>query len=299
MHANNGGVPIGRNKGFVKPGASSLMWNAGSRTKTSDPQSVLTKARREAKEISQRGKLSKPSHQLSGKVGQVTKAPAGMVNEYRKAAEPPVRILSRRRNIAGTFQGGISGPSLEDREKRLRALTTSGGVGSKRDASGDVKETMVGSSDDDEDDMDEFDDLFDDNQLQSRPLPAATSKPSLPPSKSPPSRPHSTSASSLRTLPPSTSRGRPVASSSSTPKPYSLSPPSCPTLKPSDIVSSILSESRPAPHSSSPPLTLYPAPPRSRSSSPGHGESRPQPMIQRKRTEVDIFARPKKKPRAR
>ena len=46
MLANNGGVPIGKARGFKKEGVSSLMWTAGSKTKLTDGKSVLTRARR-------------------------------------------------------------------------------------------------------------------------------------------------------------------------------------------------------------------------------------------------------------
>lgn len=58
MLANNGGVPLGKSRGFGKETPSTLTWNAGSKTKMTDGKSVLTRARREAKEISQRSKLT-------------------------------------------------------------------------------------------------------------------------------------------------------------------------------------------------------------------------------------------------
>ncbi|TAQ89635.1 hypothetical protein B7494_g2048 [Chlorociboria aeruginascens] len=267
MLANNGGVPIGgRKNGFVKPGATSLVWNAGSKTKMSDGQSVLTRARREAREISQRGRLAKPSHELKGRAGQVQKAPAGMVNEYRKAAEPQLRILSRKKM---SFTGGISAPSLEEREKRLMALTM---AGSKRDAAGGVNETFVGSSDDDMEDEDEIDDLFDDS---SKPQ-AQTSRP--------------------------TTSSRPTHASSSSPVTLLES-----ATKPSDLISSLVSKPKPQPRSTSPSSPPAPskniaplakaASPSSRTASPALGARRP--MMPRKRVEVDVFNRGSKKPRVR
>ncbi|RDL29941.1 uncharacterized protein BP5553_10568 [Venustampulla echinocandica] len=253
MMANNGGVPLGRSKGFAKPAATSLTWGGGSKTKVSNPQNVLTKARREAKELSQRSKLSTPTHQLMGSRNQVRKAPAGMVNEYRKAAEPPVRILSRRKNIVGTFDDAQSGPSLEERENRLRALTM-GSAGSKRDASGAVKGdhvqkiTMVGSSDEDTDDEDK-DDLFGEKP-QPRQSPAAARRPARP----------AIVASSPSQL------GQPRVSQSAPP----------PTVTPS---TSMANKSRPSTLASSPPVRS------------GTGSPAPKPMMPRRKAPVDIFNR--------
>jgi len=234
-------------------------------------------------------KLSRPTHQLKGKMGQVTRAPPGMVNEYQKASQPPLRILSRKQNPVGKFSGGItgiSGPSLEERERRLRALA-SGGDGSKTDAAGGLKETLVGSSSsDEEDDLDEVDDLFDERS-EPRPRPHASF--SSPPRslKAPPSRHLSSS---------------PAAASSARPRPHSssASPPLSaihPTPKPSDLISSIISKPKPSVSTSTaPPPRIHSAPP-SRTASPAPGA--PKPMMPRKRPEVDIFNRGVKKQRVR
>jgi len=208
MLANNGGVPLGKKSGAARLPPSSLTWGGGSKTKMKDGKGVLNRARREAREISMRSKLTTPTSQLVGNKKQIQKAPAGMVNEYRKAADPGLRILSRKKNTVGQFNGGISGPSLEEREKRLRAAM--GGGGSRPDASSTMtgNETLVGSSDEDsfiDDDDEEVEDLFDDEpQRPSRPL----------------------SASSISRPPPKDmNRPRPVASSSSTSKPSGPSRP--------------------------------------------------------------------------
>lgn len=277
MMANNGGVPIGRNKetGVIRRSASTLSWTSGSKTKLTDGRSVLTKARREAKEISQMGKLAKPTHQLKGSVGQVKQAPAGMVNEYRRdrlPAHAPVKILSKKRNVPGQFEGSLGGPSLEEREKRLRSLTMS-----RAQDFGAVAATLV-SSDDEEDDLE---DLFDEKPKQSnRPTSTTTSRTSLSQSSS--------HTSIIRSQP----RQQP------TPSPSSASP-AKPRPKPSDLISSIISKPTPKPSSyastlirSSTPTTF------SRSPSPGHGE--PSRMMIKKRPPPDIFNRAaSKKPRAR
>jgi elongin-A len=281
MLANNGGVPLNKHRGFKKEGASSLAWTAGSKTKLTDGKSVLTRARREAKEISQMSKLAKPTHQLSGRMGQVVRAPPAMVNEYRTANQPALKILSRKTNIVRRpdIGGGIDRPSLEDREARLRALT-SGGAGTKRDAAELPKATMVGSSDEDEDEYYDEDgqheDLFDD-EPKSRPRSSIPSRPSKPPPKS-----------QVSSAKPQISRPRP---------PHSSSPPlstSRPPPKPSDVISSIISKPKPRQFGSSPPP---PKDARSRSGSPGMPQ--PPKFMPKKRTEVDIFNRGAKKPRIR
>ena len=285
MLANNGGVPLNKHRGFKKEGASSLAWTAGSKTKLTDGRSVLTRARREAKEIRQMSKLAKPTHQLSGRMGQVVRAPPAMVNEYRTANQPALKILSRKTNIVRRpdIGGGIDRPSLEDREARLRALT-SGGAGTKRDAAGLPKATMVGSSDEDEDEYYDEDgqreDLFDD-EPKSRPRSSIPSRPSKP-------LPKSLSNSSDSLARPQVSRPRP---------PHSSSPPlstSRPAPKPSDVISSIISKPKPRQLGSSP---SPPKDARSRSGSPGMPQ--PPKFMPKKRTDVDIFNRGVKKPRVK
>lgn len=310
MMANNGGVPLGRNRetGVYKPAASALTWNSGSKTKLTDGKSVLTRARREAKEISQRGKLARPTAELHGSTGQIKRAPAGMVDEYRRdklAAMPQaVKILSRKKSNAIGFDGGFGGPSLEEREKRLRALTMS-----KGNAAGAAEATLVGSSDEEEEGSD-LDDLFDEKpKPQSRPIGMAiSSRPQVSSSSSSTIR-SSSSSSTPRFQPFSPSAVRSSSSSSTVraqprPAPSSSSsaassPRPAPRPKPSDIISSIISKPRPkpSPRAPSPPRSGTPTT-FSRSPSPG-GERRPVGMIKR-RAPVDIFNRaPSKKPRAR
>jgi elongin-A len=281
MLANNGGVPIGKRTGlFKKEGPSSLVWSAGSKTKMTDGKSVLTRARREAKEISQRSKLAKPTHELTARAGQVRKAPAGMVNEYKKAVQPAIRILSRKKNPGGNnITGGITGPSLEEREKRLSAIQA--GMSPPKNSTTEGV-TLVGSSDE-EDGGDDLDDLFDPRHLTS-----STSRPA--------SRPIARTSSSSSRPTPSTERPisrQPPSSSTSSCRP-STNP-----SKPSDYISSIVS--RPKPSGSSPATRPNPAP-RSRSPSPSRAERKPPPppVLMRRKAEVDIFNRSAtKRPRNR
>lgn len=253
MLAHNGGVPLNRTRDSARPAASSLTWGGGSNTKMSTPQNILTKARREAKELSQRTKLSTPTHQLMGSRAQVRKAPVGMVNEYRRAAEPPLRILSKRKSSVEKPDSARSGPSLEERENRLRALTMpAGGAGSKRDQRGTVKEdhvqkiTMVGSSD--EDDDEDEDDLFDEKP---QPRQSIAARRPTQPTAEPLSPPH---------------LGQPRVPQSAPP----------PAVKPS---ASVVNKPRLSSLASSPPT-------RSGTSSPA-----PKPMMPRRKAPVDIFNR--------
>jgi elongin-A len=157
-------------------------------------------------------KLSRPTHQLKGKMGQVMKAPPGMVREYQKASQPAVRILSRKHNPITKFSGGItgiSGPSLEEREARLRALTSP----PKKEMEG-WQRTLVGSSEDDDDDFDEVDDLFDDRPSS---RPQASSSHHLVHRKPPPSRTYLQQSRFSFRPPQPAARSRPQASSASPP----------------------------------------------------------------------------------
>jgi elongin-A len=308
MLANNGGVPLGKNKASGKVAPSSLMWTAGSKTKLTDGKSVLTRARREAKEISAMSKLSKPTHQLGGRIGQVARAPVAMLKEYKTASQPQaVKILSRKRSsIPSNNLGYKNGPNadLEEREERLRQAMKSkmsGGVGFKRDADGAVKETLVGSSDDegeDESGANSLDDLFDEtsSRTQSRPVFAA------PPTRAPRPTPFKPASAAK----PSSSRPH-----SNSPAPSYLKP-SPTSKKPSDLISSIVGKPKPTPSASSKStprttplattMSLHrssPAsspPPKPRNDSPESGALR-RPMMPPKKKEVDIFNRRPKKPR--
>lgn len=190
----NGSTPRKRGLNLAKAPPSSLNWTSGSKTKMADSKGVLARAKREAKEIKAMGRLSVPTHQLQNSrrhLGQVVQAPAGMVNQYRTAAQPPLKILAKRKQSSG-FSGGLSGPSLEDREAKLRAFTSGG----KKTAP--VSQTMVDSDDDDDDllagsndyeEEEEGDDLFDEKpQSSSKP---AHSRSTSGPSHSSSSRPSS------------------------------------------------------------------------------------------------------------
>ncbi|QSZ34028.1 hypothetical protein DSL72_005608 [Monilinia vaccinii-corymbosi] len=223
MRPNNGGVPLGKGRGFQKSAPTSLTWAGGSKTKMTDGASVLTRARREAKEMTQRGKLVTPTNMLSGRLGQVRKAPAGMAQEYKIANQPPLKVLTRHK-ISGSVSGGTSGPSLEEREQRLRAAMAS----KKRDPSA-PKVTYVGSSDDEAIGSDSENDLFDEeseDKPATRPAPPRKiKKPVAPSSRAPYSSPSNQAASkpsdiiSARVQKPHNSFSPASSRASSAPKP--------------------------------------------------------------------------------
>lgn len=289
MIANNGGVPL-RGRAGVKA-ASSLTWTAGSKTKMTDGKSVLNRARKEAMEISARSKLAKPTTELGGRIGQVMKAPAGMAREYRIAAQPAVKILSKKRIAVFDSEprlSNVSGPSLEEREERLRQAMkakTSGGV--KRTADDKIKQnqTLVGSSDEDSHSVDDsdLDDIFDSPKptMITRPV-AAASRPMKPMPASASKKPSDVISMMLSRKPTAAvirTERNPVA----------------------EKKSAIGSQSVPQARNSHPLPTKTvssPAPPTVRGDSPESRDQKQPMMMPRKRKEVDIFnRRPSKKPR--
>jgi elongin-A len=282
MLANDAGVPIeGRKRALAKPGASSLSFAGGSKTKMMNPASVLTRARREAKEISSRNKLGKPTHSLRAVPSQVLRAPRAMVDDYRKAAKPQLRIFATRKKQDGVsnLQGPASGPSLEEREKKLRALTMSSRV------------TLVGSDSENETE-DDLDGLFGGKK-------AASTSP-------PPKKPYS-KQETLHIPNPASAR-RPQASRS-LPSLTDLPVQAPPEPKPSDLISSITSKPRPqqarqeqsSSQSKSSPPRPSTATTTQGTSSPLRRPSPKPPLITKRKPAVDIFNRGggAKRPRVR
>jgi elongin-A len=272
MLANNAGVPIeGRKRALTKPGSSSLSFAGGSKTKMKDPASVLTRARREAKEISSRNKLGKPTHSSRVAPSQVIRAPKSMVDDYRKAAKPQLRIFATRKKpeSMSNLQGPATGPSLEEREKKLRALTMSSRV------------TLVGS-DSEGDSENDLDDLFGEKKAASiSPLPKKTY-----------------SKQETQHTPDPASARRPQASR---PLARPTAPPTqaSPEPKPSDLISSIISKPRPEQtrqEQGSPQSKLSPSRPSTATatqaaSSPLRRPSPKPPLITKRKPAADIFNR--------
>ncbi|OBT95718.1 hypothetical protein VE01_06470 [Pseudogymnoascus verrucosus] len=130
MRANDGGVPIvgrgGRSgnrigvPGRRLPSVSAIGYAA---TGVKKRVNIVEKARREAAmaiAARRQGQAHVPDFR-----SQIRKAPAGMVNEYRKAAEVEKKKLSPRNSPVAT---GIPVPNaaMKDREARLRAIKASG-----------------------------------------------------------------------------------------------------------------------------------------------------------------------------
>lgn len=151
---------------------SSLTWRLGSKTKMSDSKGVLLRAKREAKEISIRGKMVVPANQLKGR-SIVKQAPQSMVEEYRRSANAPLKIFTLKSGPTPVPSSVY--PDRETSERKLRALTLGQGktqsqprrATSDSDASsGDRRGSSTGTavpkqtivSDDEESDVD---DLFD------------------------------------------------------------------------------------------------------------------------------------------
>lgn len=162
--ANGGNLLKRKSTGWKKEANnSSLTWASGSKTKMTNGKSVLTRARREAKEISAMSRLSRP---MTTKIGQVSKAPTGLVDEYRRAGRPiesTVKILARKRTA-------FAADRMEQKEKeaRLRALTM------QKKYVPAVGQTVIGSSDEDS-----GDELFDEPppKQQSRSAAPVSSRP--------------------------------------------------------------------------------------------------------------------------
>lgn len=162
MRANNGGVPL--RKGQAKPAASTLTWTSGSRT-----NDALVRARREAKEIGKMARISRPTHTLNGPIRQITKAPTGMIREYKVATQPTsVRIYSplAKRRSAENKQGPLSTNAIRAREARLlqakNGIPPASNERKKIDSDGKfIPPSYVSSSDEDDSAPDGLDDLFD------------------------------------------------------------------------------------------------------------------------------------------
>jgi len=170
------GATGAKKSGWGRGSSSSAMnmnFTAGSRTKTSTGRGVMKKVRREAKDIANvHGSLSRvigaPKLQT-----QLTRAPPGMVNEYRRAAQPSSIPTERRPRVS---------EAVKAHEERATFI----------------------SDDDDDDDNDLFDELEGRTPRKVKPF----SKPAPEPSKKLLSS--SASASLLKSRPKTAPVSRPV-----------------------------------------------------------------------------------------
>lgn len=93
-----------------------LSFNAGSRTKTINGASVMRKVRREVKEIATiHGALSKPIRGPT-RLSHIHKAPASMMNDYRRAAQPQFRTSARASELPS---------AVEEHEERATFISDS------------------------------------------------------------------------------------------------------------------------------------------------------------------------------
>ncbi|KAI1824529.1 hypothetical protein F4861DRAFT_258223 [Xylaria intraflava] len=121
---------------------SELRFTGGSRTKTNQPKSLLTRARREAKEISTRNRLNTQTGAAQARPGQVMRAPAGMVHEKVTNARPLTGIRSPAKALPSRNR------ELEENEARLRRIKETG--------------TPAGGSFIADEDLEDLDTAFDD-----------------------------------------------------------------------------------------------------------------------------------------
>lgn len=246
---------------------STLAFARGSRTKTANGASVMRKVRRETKEIASiHGALSRPVRGTAA-LTRPSKAPAAMVNDYRRAAQPVYRPIPK-----------VSEPSSAVMEHEERA-------------------TFISDSEDDDDN----DELFDDDEPPPARAPppksfAKASATSLlkkrPTGQSSSASPTKSYTSSSTSSAPRTTTKRPGILSNN----YRSSAAKTQTAS----SSSAAAPSRPAPSSepTKPPQRL----PRAQTSPPpamDSGPSSPPPIpdvaAPRKRKAVDIFMKRKKR----
>ncbi len=115
LHKLPGASKHRRGPGGGIGGSSVLSFGAGSRTKMTSGQSVLRRARREAREISAKvSHLSQPTAAASAAAGQASAArarsqirrpPAAMMNDHRVAHNPEIRVVAIRPPKARSFSG--------------------------------------------------------------------------------------------------------------------------------------------------------------------------------------------------
>lgn len=119
-----------------------LSFNAGSKTKVLTARGVMDKARREAKEqslfYSGRSVLAVPTHKLKGSKSQIQTAPKGLVDDHQHqhrfqsrpepidpTVKPPPIFAPKRKREEPAESSAPYLMSLEEKERRLKALTTS------------------------------------------------------------------------------------------------------------------------------------------------------------------------------
>jgi len=268
---------------------SHLSFGGGSRTRLTDGQSFLKKARREAREVANRRALSTPTGQLPVRPGQIARAPEGMLVEHRIRQQPPIRINAPRNSRSRTEDVD---PEQKEREARLLRLKSSH---SSR------KPQVLSDSEDDEDEPNFLADLFgeeDEEEPRSTSIKktAAAAAPARPPPAS--------------TNPPHKSRNPPTLLSNSyrsdSKKRLVHSPPkstpqgsSSPPLPPQQATSRHTQPANSRTDAQKGSSTGLPPPPRPQQGQPGAPAqaSSSSSAMQKRKPDVDIFMRPRKTPR--
>jgi elongin-A len=169
------GRPVGVGRGPGRGLPDHLTWGGGSRTKLTDGQSFLKKARREARELVMRRQLSTPTGKLRVPDGQIKKAPQAMVHQYKVQKQQELRIRAPRREK--TEAQLAEEAERRNREARLLKIKNLAGarpaqiVSDSEDDDDDEHDTnyrglgdILGlDEDDDDDDGDGHADLFGDD----------------------------------------------------------------------------------------------------------------------------------------
>ncbi|KAL9582566.1 MAG: hypothetical protein Q9212_003227 [Teloschistes hypoglaucus] len=129
----------------TRPTSVVLRLNAGSNTRVLTGKGVVKKSEREARELTHftsNTHLSIPTHQLKEAASKVLALPPGLVDDFRRAAIPkpmdptvpkPAMFVPPTRRIERNPVPNVVPPGMmttEERERRLRALTTPGRVAS-------------------------------------------------------------------------------------------------------------------------------------------------------------------------
>ncbi|KAI9843834.1 MAG: hypothetical protein M1837_006095 [Sclerophora amabilis] len=147
-----------RSTGNSRGGSSILTFGSGTRTKNMTGRQVVDKARRDAREqgifSGRRCALNTPTHQLSSKASAVKSVPKGLPDADR--AMPPTMFAPKRKIPASKATppsdrstATPNGLSIEERERRLKAFTSSSPstkhapAATKRDSSGNPTSTAT------------------------------------------------------------------------------------------------------------------------------------------------------------
>lgn len=306
------GRPVGGTRGPGRGLPDHLTWGGGSRTKLTDGQSFLKKARREAREYAYRRQLATPMGKLKVPEGQIKKAPDAMVQQYRVQRQDEFRIRAPRKSKSAAQLA----EEAERKEREARLLKIKNLTGGRPAQMVSDSEADDHEEDDDEGSGyrglrdiigydDEEPDLFGDGDEE-----GAASEPQRLSKKEPQKRPatyHSDASSAPSKRPALLSNSRKPGSGLLDFKPGAQQRVARPLSKPSAAPAQPPGQGSPPPkprqpaHASAPPPTPVKTqlpqsspPPRPQSTSAG---SPPPAMMRKRKPQVDVFMRQNKKPR--